>query len=429
MKLLSYIKYPILLIVTSFFFFPFEFTFLPGLHTKMLLAAMGLVLFVARAAASRSASLDRDFFVLIVFASIVSLSGIISVVYNATTDLSYASYVVSFFVWMGGAYFVVSSIRFLHGKVTPLMVINYLAAICVVQCVIALLISRNPLVKDFVDSFLGGDGFMGKLENRMYGIGCALDVAGLKFSCVLVAISFVVMNGLCQPKLQTTIYWIAYLVIAVVGNMIGRTTSVGVVVSLIYILVHCIFYGYREFLKSHVLPLLLLMVALLPLLIYLYNNSPKTREDLRFGFEGFFSLAETGRWETNSNNRLSDMFVLPDNPKTWIIGDGYFDNPYSDPNFNGDNPTEFYKGTDVGYLRFIYYFGVIGLISFVVFFLVAFWECASRHRKYAILFLMILTINFIVWVKVSSDIFLIFSLFLCIPSESDEGTEQNVIEK
>lgn len=429
MKLLSYIKYPILLIVTSFFFFPFEFTFLPGINTKMLLAAMGLVLFVARAAASRSASLDRDFFVLIVFASIVSLSGIISVVYNATTDLSYASYVVSFFVWMGGAYFVVSSIRFLHGKVTPLMVINYLAAICVVQCVIALLISRNPLVKDFVDSFLGGDGFMGKLENRMYGIGCALDVAGLKFSCVLVAISFVVMNGLCQPKLQTTIYWIAYLVIAVVGNMIGRTTSVGVVVSLIYILVHCIFYGYREFLKSHVLPLLLLMVALLPLLIYLYNNSPKTREDLRFGFEGFFSLAETGRWETNSNNRLSDMFVLPDNPKTWIIGDGYFDNPYSDPNFNGDNPTEFYKGTDVGYLRFIYYFGVIGLISFVVFFLVAFWECALRHRKYAILFLMILTINYIVWVKVSSDIFLIFSLFLCIPSESDEGTEQNVIEK
>lgn len=429
MKLLSYIKYPILLIVTSFFFFPFEFTFLPGINTKMLLAAMGLVLFVARAAASRSASLDREFFVLIIFASIVSLSGIISVVYNATTDLSYASYVVSFFVWMGGAYFVVSSIRFLHGKVTPLIVINYLAAICVAQCVIALLISRNPWVKDFVDSFLGGDGFMGKLENRMYGIGCALDVAGLKFSCVLVAISFVVMNGLCQPKLQTTIYWIAYLVIAVVGNMIGRTTSVGVVVSLIYILVHCIFYGYREFLRSRVLPLLLLIVALLPLLIYLYNNSPKTREDLRFGFEGFFSLVETGKWETNSNNLLGNMFILPDNPKTWIIGDGYFDNPYSDPNFNGDNPTEFYKGTDVGYLRFIYYFGVIGLISFVVFFLVAFWECASRHRKYAILFLMILTINYIVWVKVSSDIFLIFSLFLCIPSESDEGTEQNVIEK
>ena len=429
MKLLSYIKYPILLIVTSFFFFPFEFTVLPGINTKMLLAAMGLVLFVARAAASRSASLDREFFVLIIFASIVSLSGIISVVYNATTDLSYASYVVSFFVWMGGAYFVVSSIRFLHGKVTPLIVINYLAAICVAQCVIALLISRNPWVKDFVDSFLGGDGFMGKLENRMYGIGCALDVAGLKFSCVLVAISFVVMNGLCQPKLQTTIYWIAYLVIAVVGNMIGRTTSVGVVVSLIYILVHCIFYGYREFLRSRVLPLLLLIVALLPLLIYLYNNSPKTREDLRFGFEGFFSLVETGKWETNSNNLLGNMFILPDNPKTWIIGDGYFDNPYSDPNFNGDNPTEFYKGTDVGYLRFIYYFGVIGLISFVVFFLVAFWECASRHRKYAILFLMILTINYIVWVKVSSDIFLIFSLFLCIPSESDEGTEQNVIEK
>ena len=162
MKLLSYIKYPILLIVTSFFFFPFEFTFLPGINTKMLLAAMGLVLFVARAAASRSASLDRDFFVLIVSASIVSLSGIISVVYNATTDLSYASYVVSFFVWMGGAYFVVSSIRFLHGKVTPLMVINYLAAICVVQCVLALLADCINHKILFVEITVG---------NQLYNIG------------------------------------------------------------------------------------------------------------------------------------------------------------------------------------------------------------------------------------------------------------------
>ena len=429
MKLLSYLKYPILLIIASCFFFPFEFTFLPGVNTKMMLAALGLVLFVIRSATSRSASLDRDFFVLTIFAAIVSLVGIASVAFNNTTDLTYASYIVSFFVWMGGAYFVTSSIRFLHGKITPLILINYLIAICVAQCIIALLISRNPLVKDFVDSFLGGDGFMGKLENRMYGIGCALDVAGLKFSCVLVAISFVVMNGHSHTKLHTTLYWIAYLFIVVVGNMIGRTTSVGVVISILYAIVFCFFNGFRESLKSRILPLLLLIAALLPCLVYLYNNNTQTIENLRFGFEGFFSLVETGKWETNSNNRLGDMFILPDNPKTWIIGDGYFDNPYSDPNFNGDNPTEFYKGTDVGYLRFIYYFGVIGLIAFIVFFLVAFWECASRHRQYAILFLMLLTINYVVWVKVSSDIFLIFSLFLCVPPESDEGTKQNVIDK
>ena len=92
MKLLSYLKYPILLIIASCFFFPFEFTFLPGVNTKMMLAALGLVLFVIRSATSRSASLDRDFFVLTIFAAIVSLVGIASVAFNNTTDLTYASY-------------------------------------------------------------------------------------------------------------------------------------------------------------------------------------------------------------------------------------------------------------------------------------------------------------------------------------------------
>ena len=284
-------------------------------------------------------------------------------------------------------------------------------------------------VKDFVDSFLGGNGFMGKMDNRMYGIGCALDVAGLKFSCVLVAISFVVMNGLCKSNLRTYVYWIAYLFVAVVGNMIGRTTSVGVVVSVFYMIVHCLYNGDSGYLKSRIFPLVLMITVLLPILVFLYNNNPQTRDDLRFGFEGFFSLAETGKWETNSNNRLQGMFILPDNPKTWIIGDGYFDNPYTDPYYNGDNPTEYYKGTDVGYLRFIYYFGIIGLISFVVFFFEAFWNCASRHRQYAMLFLMLLLVNYIVWIKVSSDIFLIFAFFLCVPAESEEGSEQNVMEK
>ena len=126
MKLLSYIKYPILLIITSFFFFPFEFVFLQGINTKMVLAAMGLVWFIVQIAMERKASIDKDFFISVIFASLVSIAGFVSVVYNSTTDLTYASYIVSFFVWMGGAFFVVSSIALLHGRVTPLYVINYL---------------------------------------------------------------------------------------------------------------------------------------------------------------------------------------------------------------------------------------------------------------------------------------------------------------
>lgn len=425
MNVLSYLKYPLLVVLTSFFFFPFEFTFLPGLNTKMALAALGLVLFVLRLAKYREASISKDLLVSAIYASIVSLLGVCSVVYNSTTDWAYASYIVSFFVWMGGAFFVVSAIGYFHGKTTLLLMINYLIAVCVAQCIAALLINWSPSIRAFVDSFLAGEGFMGKMQDRMYGIGAALDVAGEKFGCVLVAISFVVMNEKKLPKQLTIIYWISYLTIAVIGNMIGRTTTVGLILSLIYIVGKGIF-STVGFFKSRIIPLFTTIVVLLPVLIYLYNHNSQTREDLRFAFEGFFSIVENGRWETNSNNYLRNMVVLPDNVKTWIIGDGYFDNPYSDPYYNGDNPTAFYKGTDVGYLRFIFYFGVVGLISFFIFFFVVCWRCIIRHRSYAILFLLLLLINYIVWFKVSSDIFLIFSLFLCIPSEEEMNQNEVV---
>ena len=45
MKFLKLIAMLFLVFLTSMFFFPFEFTFLPGINTKMAMAAVGLVLF------------------------------------------------------------------------------------------------------------------------------------------------------------------------------------------------------------------------------------------------------------------------------------------------------------------------------------------------------------------------------------------------
>ena len=70
--------------------------------------------------------------------------------------------------------------------------------------------------------------------------------------------------------------------------------------------------------------------------IYRYNASAAFRENVRFAFEGFFSLAEKGTWDVHSNNILKNMYVFPDNIKTWIIGDGYMENPRStDPYYVG----------------------------------------------------------------------------------------------
>ena len=58
------------------------------------------------------------------------------------------------------------------------------------------------------------------------------------------------------------------------------------------------------------------------------------------------------------------MYVFPDNLKTWLIGDGYFSNPYNiDPYFTGRFVGGYYMSTDVGYLRFIFYSGLVGIGS------------------------------------------------------------------
>lgn len=77
-------------------------------------------------------------------------------------------------------------------------------------------------------------------------------------------------------------------------------------------------------------------------------------------------------------------------------------------------------GTDVGYLRFIFYFGTLGLAAFTLFMGKVTQLCIRQFKEYKIVFLMLLAVNFIVWFKVATDIFLAFALFLMLPKEDGE---------
>jgi hypothetical protein len=108
------------------------------------------------------------------------------------------------------------------------------------------------------------------------------------------------------------------------------------------------------------------------------------------------------------------MYVWPDNPKTWIIGDGYFNNPYWDPNYMGEMTDGYYMNTDVGYLRFIYYFGLVGLSIFSIMILYAGSMCLKRFKENQLLILILILIHFIVWFKVATDCFFILGVFIAL---------------
>lgn len=414
------------IIITSFFFFPFSFTFLPTVNTKMFLALIGLILLVLRLGVRRTSKIDKDFFVLTLFALGVSFASFLSMTINSTSDGLYLTYVISMWVWLGAAYFVVSCIRNVHGKVSVELVGYYLIAVGVCQCFLAIAIDNIPFVKGVVDSFLEGEGFMGKNEGRLYGVGCALDVAGGRFAALLIIISCLIISPHRRiSRRRDLMLWASFAVIISIGNMIGRTTSVGMIISIFYLIITALLRyenGGRRvlqwFFSVACIALMLCMV--------LYNSSDIWRHNLRFGFEGFFSLVEKGRWEVHSNEMLMDGFVFPDNTQTWLIGDGYMDDPDNDPYYIGESSWGFYKNTDVGYSRFIFYFGLLGLGAFSLFMTKASLICARRFNSYQPMFLLLLLLNFIIWLKASTDIFLVFAIFLCITYDDNDAYENSI---
>lgn len=405
-------------IVVSLYYFPFEFSFFAGVNTKMMLAVVGVVLCAQTLISKRDFSIPPGLFCLILLSGLVSIIGVFSVVYNNTSDYAYATYIISMIVWLSAAYTVCCVINKVHGKIDVELLASYIVTVCVIQCFLALIIDANPVFKSIVDTYISqGQDYLNEVD-RIYGIGANLDVAGTRFSAALIMIAFLINKNKAVLSRQRIYYYVfSYMVLMLLGNMIARTTSVGLILSVLYLLFA--FKPLEARLKLNSLKIigyvLLAAVVAIPVVVHLYNTNDQIHGLLRFAFEGFFNLAETGEYSVASTQKLATMYVFPESSKTWIIGDGYFSNPrFTDPYFIGKITNGYYMGTDVGYLRFIFYFGLIGLFAFSLFMCYAAKLCVRGLPAYKWLFILILISGFVIWLKVSTDIFLVFALFLCV---------------
>src|SRR5690606_33378832 len=245
------------------------------------------------------------------------------------------------------------------------------------------------------DSYVSqGQEFFDEVE-RLYGIGAALDPAGVRFTIVLLMITAVLNNDekVRNNAWSISLLLISFFFIAIIGNAISRTTILGLGASLGYLL-----FGssvFRKAIKQYSGKLslwfgLFLAVAI-GISIYLYNTNIEFYDQMRFAFEGFFTYVEKGAWSTDSTDKLNrEMWVCLEDQMTWLIGSGLFDN--------------FVYGTDIGYCRFILYSGLIGFSVFALLFVVNALVFMKRHPEYWMFFLILLVLTFIIWFKVATDI-------------------------
>ena len=388
-------------------------------NSKMLMAVVGLII-LGFNSYKYKANVSKTFWGLSVWAVILSIVCTTSVIINNSVDFSYATYIITMWVWLAAGYLICVVVKKTHGYINIELISNYIIAVCVLQCVSAIVIDLVPVVKQFVRSYWN-IGQLAEAYERLYGFGAEFDPAGIRFSCALVLNANVIIKRNSRNA-KTILNWLSFMIILIVGSTISRTTLVGVAFFFIYFIIYAFLNkGVKVQWKKLILQFILYTCIVTSLCVVLYYTNEIFANYIRFAFEMFFNYFEYGVFETTSTNILMKMYeYVPETTKTWIIGDGYLWSPTNiDPYYVGDAPdTEYYMGTDVGYYRLIFYFGIIGLIVFICFLFYAMLEGVRRYPSDKLTFVFIFIINMVCWLKVGTDVFTLYAILLNVDDEN-----------
>ena len=398
-------------IVVDAFFWDFILKIFPVANSKMVLAVVGVLAYLMKCIKEHASTMSSRVLFSGFLALLFSLWCFIVITVNGTNDMTYVNYIISFATWVGGAFGVVAILKLMHGRVDLMLITRYLAIICVAQCIIALMIDNIPAVEAVVKrTFLMGYDFYER-THRLYGIGCALDPAGVRFSAVLVLIAhqLVMEKRVRDSFAKSGFLFISFLFITLIGSMISRTTSIGTLLGLVYIIFGSIRIQRGGYLSRSQISLTVLFLLLIGLAagvsVHLYNTSSTFHNDLRFGFEGFFNWIETGEFRTHSTDILQSMWRWPTDSPGWLIGYGRYG--------------LFEWNTDIGYCNFVLYCGIIGLAIYSIYYIYNHFSLISRFRRFTFAAILLTAVTFIVWTKVATDIFLVDALLFCIDPDED----------
>ena len=344
-----------------------------------------------------------------IFAGVYSIINLASVEINATDDYSYVNYLTTFFVWVFSIYPAMAMLRLEYGQVTFTRVAYYLAGVSVFQCISALLIDNIPELDEWNTSLVYYEvDFMERID-RLRCFSTSLDMGGVRFALVLVLIAGCLgTDRRLRANTPHVVYLLlSFFIILGIGSMVSRTTSTGAAIGIfIYALQNSLGSLRGSSSPSKIMPIFVsVMTLMIAVGVYLYNTDPYYYELIRFAFEGFFNLVEKGEFTTSSTEVLNSMWQWPKDTQSWIIGTGVYGH--------------YVYGTDIGYCRLILYSGLTGFVTFALSFVFYAYMLGTRYKPYRWMFIALCAMSFIIWVKVSTDILMIYAFMFWLRPEDD----------
>ena len=401
-KLIILFYFLILVYQIQFKFFPF------GVHVFFGSLGMIAALSVYFAKDGRYLSLKRSANVMTVLKYWIPclLCSIFSMGINGSSDFHLiqgtATMFFSFYAFFLLAYLFHNAYRDVSNK----KIIHYFVIAQIVYLGISLACFYRPELYDSIVVFLRRDAIAESISERLMlrrlqGLGVNFFAAGALCGTVLILISLYLYYY--ELKVKEIVFMVlSFIVITILGMMMARTTMIGAGIGLSIMLLKIL--KYRKGSTKFFAALLLtgsLMVTLSGSIAGIFNDN--VMADLSdFGFEAVVNFEDTGALTTGSFETQKGMYsVLPDNPKTWLIGDAQW-----------LSKGGYYKSTDIGYNRNIFFFGLIGL-AFYFFFHYIFLKKTFANRSFRSMFVLFVMIIYMLLMnfKGAFDLYNILLIF------------------
>lgn len=332
------------------YLYPIAFVFLP-LDTGRILHVFGVayVLFV------KKACIPKRIYTIFKYASFLVIMGLLATIFfNNSYDFSFLLKLIAVFLYSFSAIMVVDLIKISVKNFSVYTVLEWMVYAAVIQAIISFLLFFSPPIKDVVLSMmkqsevaesivLSQSAFrLIALSKTQYASMAVMYGFALFFAITL---SFSGQSDFYKKKFR---FYFSVFIVCIAGILSARSFFLIAGLAFVY-LCYLLYlkYGYRTII--YICGVSGIAFAIFLGSFYFLKDSEYS-ETYEWAFEWYINLLETGSFETNSTNKLQTMWHFPSSTKTWLLGDGMFHLP------NG----AFYMSTDVGYLRNLFYWGLLG---------------------------------------------------------------------
>lgn len=311
----------------------------------------------------------------------VLVIAIFSVLINFSLDLQYVKYLLTIFCAFYASYLIARLSYFIYNSFNIYIFLKYLIFAELIYLLISFLMFCDTSLYQTFTSIIKMDDIMQDAFERtqgfrIQGFGASFFAAGLLNGYFLIILSIYLSFFDCSTKNQIIIYFVFFITF-IIGMMMARTTLVGAALAFGIIFLSS---SNKIFKLLKTISIILCIIGILLFVISKIAVGFEEEFELltKFAFEMFINYFEGNSMTTTSSEKMMDMYnIVPQDLKSWIIGDAKW-----------SAQDGYYKNVDIGYLRNIWYFGVIGLLFLVRYYYRTLYVIFVRNRifgKYSIL--------------------------------------------